>query len=158
VRQSTSERSSNSCRQWLALFISVVTICTVRFKHSNILYFVLTLYLCVWCRSQNKLRLLPNTELTDCYLQPRHSVFTARYGLCFEGRLMSMLKLPYMAHTFSGGTLHAEAQVRFKFSLFLLYGAESDILQVFIRILLLYSLSIIPPMRSTHPQSCSYKT
>jgi len=31
--------------------------------------------------SQNKQRLFPYTALTDRFLQPRRSVFTARYGL-----------------------------------------------------------------------------
>ena len=33
--------------------------------------------------SENKQRLFPNTTLTDLFLQPRRSVFTARYDLGF---------------------------------------------------------------------------
>jgi len=33
------------------------------------------------CGSQNKQLLFPYTALTDWFLQPRRSVFTARYGL-----------------------------------------------------------------------------
>jgi len=40
-----------------------------------------TVYLCVLCGSQNKERLFPYTALTDWFLKPRRSVFTARYGL-----------------------------------------------------------------------------
>jgi len=38
-------------------------------------------YLCVLGGSQNKQRLFPRTTLTDWFLYPRRSVFTARYGL-----------------------------------------------------------------------------
>jgi len=40
-----------------------------------------TLNLCVFCGSENKQRLFPYTALTDWFVQPRRSVFTARYGL-----------------------------------------------------------------------------
>ena len=41
------------------------------------------MYLCVLRGSQNKQRLFPYTALTDWFVrvQPRRSVFTARYGL-----------------------------------------------------------------------------
>ena len=39
------------------------------------------MYLCVLCGSENKQRLFPYTALTDWFLLPRRSVFTARYGL-----------------------------------------------------------------------------
>jgi len=52
---------------------SSLTIKTLRSAHS--------VYLCVLCGSQNQQRLFPYTTLTDRFLQPRHSVFTARYGL-----------------------------------------------------------------------------
>jgi len=35
----------------------------------------------VLCGSENKQRLFPYTALTDRFLWPRRSVFTARYGL-----------------------------------------------------------------------------
>jgi hypothetical protein len=38
-------------------------------------------YLYVLCGSQNKQRLFPYTALTDWFLKPRWSVFTARYEL-----------------------------------------------------------------------------
>ena len=40
-----------------------------------------TVYLCVLCGFENKQRLFPYTALADWFLQPRWSVFTARYGL-----------------------------------------------------------------------------
>jgi len=40
-----------------------------------------TMHLCVLCGSQNKQRLFPYTTLTDWFVKPRRSVFTARYGL-----------------------------------------------------------------------------
>ena len=39
------------------------------------------MYLCVLCGSENKQGLFPHTALTGWFLQPRRSVFTARYGL-----------------------------------------------------------------------------
>ena len=39
------------------------------------------MYLWVLCGTQNKLRLFPHTTLTDWFVWPRWSVFTARYGL-----------------------------------------------------------------------------
>jgi len=56
--------------------------CAVR---TGSLYIILrsahTVYLCVLCGSENKQRLFPYTALTDRFLKPRRSVFTARYGL-----------------------------------------------------------------------------
>jgi hypothetical protein len=45
------------------------------------IYMVLTLHLCVLGESKNKQRLLPWKTLTDCFLEPRWRVFTARYAL-----------------------------------------------------------------------------
>jgi len=42
--------------------------------------YVLCMYVCVLCGSQNKQRLSPYTALTDCFYNPGR-VFTARYGL-----------------------------------------------------------------------------
>ena len=57
-----------------------------------------------------------------------------------------------MALTVGRGHLTGEAQVRFQLSLFGICGAQSCILQIFIRELLVYPVSIIPPMLHTHPQ------
>jgi hypothetical protein len=50
-------------------------------QRSQILQSAYTVYLCVLCGSENKQRLFLYTTLTDWFLQPRWSVFTARYGL-----------------------------------------------------------------------------
>jgi hypothetical protein len=56
--------------------------CTHRHvKHSAIVRSAHTVCLCVLCGSQNKQRLFPYTALTDWFLQPRRSVFTARYEM-----------------------------------------------------------------------------
>jgi hypothetical protein len=44
-------------------------------------YVLPTVYLCVLCGSENKQRLFHCTALTDWFLEPRRSVFTARYEL-----------------------------------------------------------------------------
>jgi hypothetical protein len=44
-------------------------------------YVLSTVYLCVLCGSENKQRLFHCTALTDWFLSPRRSVFTARYVL-----------------------------------------------------------------------------
>jgi hypothetical protein len=64
------------------------------FEHSTPLGSAHTLYSCVLCRSENKQRLFHYTALTDWFLQPRRSVFTARYGLniYIYYRLISVLK------------------------------------------------------------------
>jgi hypothetical protein len=59
---------------WLVFITETVCVyCAVRSAH--------TVYLCVLCGSQNKQRLFDCTELTDWFLQPRWSVFTARHVL-----------------------------------------------------------------------------
>jgi hypothetical protein len=45
------------------------------------MYRMYKVFLCFLCGSQNKQRLFPYTALTDWFLYPRRSVFTARYGL-----------------------------------------------------------------------------
>jgi hypothetical protein len=52
-----------------------------RVQHSTILRSAHTVYLCVFCGTENKQRLFPYTALTDWFLLPRRSLFTARYGL-----------------------------------------------------------------------------
>jgi len=47
-------------------------------QHSQILHSAHPVYL---CGSQYKQRLFPYTTLTDWFIYPRRSVFTARYGL-----------------------------------------------------------------------------
>jgi hypothetical protein len=46
----------------------VVTICTTMISISQILRSAHSLYLCVWCGSQNKQRLFPYTALTDWFV------------------------------------------------------------------------------------------
>ena len=65
---------------YLVAFSTVVTACTAVTQKQN-LRSAHTVCLCVLCGSQNKQRLFPYTALTDWFLQPRRSVFTARYGL-----------------------------------------------------------------------------
>ena len=73
-------------RQRLLLYTALTEMecvyCAVR---TGSLYIILrsahTVYLCVLCGSVNKQRLFPYTALTDWFVQPRWSVFTARYGL-----------------------------------------------------------------------------
>ena len=49
-------------------------------------------YLCVFYGSQNQQRLFPSTTLTDRFLQPRHSVFTALLPFHTNGRYISKAK------------------------------------------------------------------
>ena len=64
--------------------------CAVRAECLNIIRVNLslrsahTVHLCVLCGSENKQRLFPYKALTDWYLCPRRSVFTARYELNIE--------------------------------------------------------------------------
>jgi hypothetical protein len=53
---------------------------TARFNYQEF-YMVFTLPLCVLYGSQNKQRIFSCTALTDWFLEPRWSVFTAGYGL-----------------------------------------------------------------------------
>jgi len=61
-------------------------------------------YLCAFCGSQNKQLLFPYTTLTDWFLEPRRSLFTARYGLdLYNSFLYNHLKSSgyYMYHQFN---------------------------------------------------------
>jgi hypothetical protein len=144
-------------RQWLVLCSSVVTICTTKFKHSNILCFVITYCLCVSCGSQNKQQLFPYTELTDWYLK-RDIVFTVRYGECIEDRLINdnaIKAFPWLRRSVAGVWIQRPKLDSNPIHLGF-FGAESVILEVFIWVLLLYPLCIIPPMPRNHPQIKSH--
>jgi hypothetical protein len=66
-----------------ALESPVVTIYTTRLTF-NIPRSAHTVYLYVLCGSENKQLLFHCTTLTDWFVYPRRSVFTARYGLDVE--------------------------------------------------------------------------
>jgi hypothetical protein len=59
---------------WLVFIIEMECVyCAVRSAH--------TMYLCVLCGSENNQRYTPRSSVTDWLLEPRRSVFTARYVL-----------------------------------------------------------------------------
>jgi hypothetical protein len=58
----------------------VVTLLNARFNFKNSTFCPHTLFM-ILCGSQNKQRWFHYTPLTDWFLYPRRSVFTARYGL-----------------------------------------------------------------------------
>jgi hypothetical protein len=57
-------------------------------------------HLCVLCGSENKPRSFLYTALTDWFLYPRRSVFTARYGLKF---IVSLTRLVWGCHQHTAG-------------------------------------------------------
>ena len=67
-------------QHWLTGFYNRYGVCLLRGTF-YILRSAHTLYLCVLCGSKNKQRLFRCTALTDWFLWPRRSVFTARYVL-----------------------------------------------------------------------------
>jgi len=69
----------------------VVSIYTATFNNNK--FCPTQLYLCVLCGSENKQRLFPYTALTDCLVEQRRSVFTARYGLDVYIKLMFSIRL-----------------------------------------------------------------